>query len=493
MASYNRDRWSTDQLGSDNQLTVWDVWPKSHRKLTQSTLRSLPESDFHVLCRLVRERALNSGLTAGKAHQLVRSLHRRRYGHREAAYSKERQRPMLLATFRTNLVLDSFFPDRKSKWIAPVHRTEEREFSLHPFSFVDDPKGSMAVLRNIAEAEAIVRTARADFEDNYVLDIAPYVVWGLMSRDMAPFMIGGTMPIPIKKVIEAVGLRRFMNMKKFPGLADQKDVWAFPLKQRYAAGTTTAEPKDSLAIGLTADELVDTVNHWLGALPFPLELTTDAMSKLSRIVTEMLDNAERHGRSGGDGDWYLAGFMAKRDNRFECHLAFVNLGITISDAIRSTPHEQTRLDLDEYARRHSRLIEGSQRQGRDTLATLYAMQDGVSSLPEAMGGQGMMDMVEFTNDLGYHAEDVRWPAITIVSGKSCLQFNGKYRDCRYADSEKRIRIQPFNPEGRLDHPPSRDHVYDLDDSFPGTVIAIRFSLDHHKFLEGLEDEDDRPE
>ena len=146
-----------------------------------------------------------------------------------------------------------------------------------------------------------------------------------------------------------------------------------------------------MAIGFSrvADQLVDTVDEWLGALPVSLELTMAARGQLNRIATEMLENAERHGRPRDEvGDWYVAGFMARReaDDRggvlnvwYDCHVAIVNIGSTIAESILNSTEteEKIRNDLDAYiAQHHSRA-----RRSRELLATLYAMQDGVSSLP----------------------------------------------------------------------------------------------------------------
>lgn len=201
-------------------------------------------------------------------------------------------------------------------------------------------------------------------------------------------------------------------------------------------------------------------------------------------MTEILDNAERHSRPGtNEGRWYVAGFMARRRESgrdwHDCHIAFVNLGCTISETIEQSKSDRIRSNLKRYQQRHA----ANAPQSADALATLYAMQDGVSSLPDGAAGKGMMEMVELTNILGRIGDDAHRPAITIISGRSCIRFHDRYADCFQPGPDRPSRLQPFNIEKNLDSPPDPDYVYDLDHPFPGTIVTLRFSLDHEALTE----------
>ena len=336
----------------------------------------------------------------------------------------------------------------------------------------------MEILRDIAAAECTVITARIDFADERILDIGPYIVWGLMSKDMAPVLTGGGISPSVMKVLEAVRLRRFMGMSKFAGIERIRDVWAFTLRERPSA-TSTATPERAIGFSKVADKFVDTINEWLGALPQPFELTQEAKPGINKIVTEILDNAERHGRPGTNaGGWYVAGFMAQRRESdrdwHDCHIAFVNLGSTISKTIGQSQSDRIKHDLKRYQQLHAT----SSPQSADALATLYAMQDGVSALPEGAAGKGMMEMVELTNILGRTSDDAHRPAITVISGRSCIRFHDRYAGCLQPGPDRHRRLQPFNVQQTLNSPPDPDYVYDLDHRFPGTIVALRFSLDH---------------
>ena len=458
------------------------VWPLPFRKLTSEVVKTLTHQEFFSLTRLVYRRNRKHQAKDAQARSLVRRLMRRRHGLKLFPELKTQAPDMFWAKYKDNTILNALYPARQQRWAVPVSRKNTVCFNLEGFSFVDAPNETMRKLRDIAVAECEVRAGRLDFGDNQILDIGPYVVWGLMSKGMAPFLIGGVMNVSVQKVIEAVGLREFMRMEKFQGLKDEKDVWAFKLRQRNP-GKHTATPERAIGFSKVADDLVDTVNEWLGALPIPMELRDPAKPRLNKIVTEILDNAERHGRPGGEtGDWYVAGFMARRELKasggesrewYDCHVAMVNLGTTIAKSILQTPVERVRKNLNLYiARHHSRF--GS---SKNALATLYAMQDDVSSLP-GRGGKGMMDMIELTNVLGSTDDENHQPAITIISGKSCVRFAGPYKGCFPMGGEGPRRVQSFDTRKTFEFPPDGKYVSDLDDTFPGTIVAMRFSLDH---------------
>ena len=460
--------------------SIWSIWPSSHSRLSERVVKSLSEEEFFLLCHLVYRRACRRGFPKRKARELVRRLFRRRYGIKPWPELVSFRPNLYFAKYKSNPVLNSLYPEREKIWRNPSARKVSDHIELRNFSFVNNPNETLAQLQKVALAEARARVAEIDFCDDRVLDVGPYMVLGLMSKDMCPFPFGGHMSIPVKKVVEAVELRSFMNIAKFEDLHDITDVYAFRLRHRHSAGTSTAAPHAAISFSKVADELVDTVNEWLGMLPVPFELSSDGREKINKITTEMLENAERHGLPGGDCDWYACGFMARRDASedgreawYDCHIAFVNIGDSIGDVISRCPLGQIRSDLEKYVGLHAKV-----RQSREVLATLYAMQDGVSSLPQARGGRGMMEMVEMTNALGYTDHVAHRPAITVISGDSCIQFRGEY--CSYVDTDGKAlnRLQPFNKSGRFDDPPDTAYVYDLDYRFPGTIIALRFSLDH---------------
>lgn len=453
-----------------------DIWPCSVSRLTGDTIRRLSEEDFYELCCRVHVRARIRNGNDRQADKLVRRLIRRRRGPTMASRFPGLPPAMILAKYAENDILNEFVTNREKKWVHPTKRLDLFDYTLTDLSFVDTPEDTLRQLYDVAKIECTSRDGILNFGDAQIRDIGPYIVLGLMRKGMVPFVRGGTMEVPVQKVIEAVRLREFMKMQPFPGLSERDDVWAFKLRERNA-GPSSTEPAKSYAFSLVADELVDTINEWIGALPIPLTLMPNAKQHLNKIVTEILDNAERHGQSGEIvGDWHVAGFMARRetqsqDDAYDCHIAFVNTGITIADNIQRISDGRLRYDLSRYVEMH-RTGSG---QSSATLATLYAMQDGVSSLPAGRGGLGMMEMVEMANRLGKTNHLDRQPEVTVISGNSCIRFADEFRDCH--KREDGGRVQFFNKEFDVEFPPDRHNVFDMRHAYPGTIVAMRFSLD----------------
>lgn len=258
--------------------TADTLWPVAFRRLTPALVQSLSEEDFARLCRMVRRRARRRQPTDRHADDLVKRLKKRRFGADRLRRPSDlkRQNPRLpFAKYRDNPILNSLHPRRSKLWIKPIGRTKREHFSLENFSFVDEPNSTMKILSDIAAAECTALTARIDFADEKILDIGPYIVWGLMSKDMTPVLTGGHIAPSVMKVLEAFRLRRFMGMSKIKGIERIRDIWAFTLQERSST-TPTATPERAIGFSKVADKFVDTINEWLGALPQPFELTRDA-------------------------------------------------------------------------------------------------------------------------------------------------------------------------------------------------------------------------
>lgn len=458
---------------------VWEIWPAAKESLTGPVLKSLTTDEYSLLRRLVYQRAIRRGTPKRKAREHVRDLDRRRNGRKDL----RRSDPSLFNwKYQSHPILDSLCPSRQKRWRTTSSRRTGVHIDLENFSFIDNPNGTLQKLAEISRSEGKTINSILNFNDLKVLDIGPYVVLGTMHMAMAPFLSGGRISESCQKVIEAVDLRSYLRMASFADYKGSEDVWAFPLQRRHAGGTTTATPAKDISFAKIADELVSTVNSWLGALTLPYELKFDAKVSLNNITTEMLDNAQRHGREEGDGDWYVAGFMSRRnrqaidpnEHRFDCHLTFMNIGIPIHEAIQATPDEEIKQNLNAYIKMHK---SKNLKQSEKTLATLYALQDGVSSRPAGAGGKGMMDMVELTNSLGNTASEAHQPRVSVISGRSCIQFAGLYQTCNNV-GEDGLRLQPFNSKMSFSSPPDPNYVYDLDYKFPGTIINLRFSIDN---------------
>lgn len=479
-----------------DDYTFETVWPSGIDDITQEQIKSLSNRDFARLSRAHRERLIASGFTRRAAIEAVRKLKKVRSRHQREHLQLQAQE-MLLAEYRESPLLNSFMPKRSRRWILPEKRKLTTSISARNFSLLDDPKSTLKTLADIVRYEGIAKSARLNFDDDRVLDVSPYLLLGLLSSRMAPFITGGKISRGTQKVIEAVELRDFLGIEPFRNGLDRIDVWPFSLQRRHPFSETSAAAGESISFQKLSDRLVDTVNEWLAALPEPRTLSGEAMGQISNIATETLNNAERHSQDGGNGDWVVAGFMARRkvaqgekngskyllDHWYDCHLAFVNRGRPICDAVMTTPSTDVKNQILGYQKRHKSKAQCS----KETLATAFAMQDNISSKPDNAGGKGMMTIVEVTNALSLKNVKTKQPKITVLSGKSCVMFSGDYCGFHRQAEGRAGRTQYFNPAQNIEIPPSKEHVFDLDVRFPGTVIAVRFTLDPQT-MEALNDD-----
>lgn len=478
-----------------SKYTFEDIWPIGINSLSTETLRNITDQDFDKLRIQLFKRSIKRGFDKKTANKANRELFRLRNGRRSRNLNAL-SLAMSAYEFRESHILNCFFPNRSKKWL-PVQKRNHMDIStLEDFSFIDAPNETMNKLADLVRMESICKAARVNFGDRQLKDVSPYLVLGLLSKEMAPYIKGGKISFSAQKVMQAIDIREFLGMRKFGAKLDEQNVWAFPLKKRHTSGTSGADVGDSISFQLVTDELVDAVNEWLSALPSPRQLSNSAMAKVANIANETLNNAERHSREAGDGDWYMAGFMARRkfkenatvperdglDAWYECHLAFVNLGRPISEAILTTPDSNILASIERYCNLHYN-SKNKKKQSKSTLATAIAMQDGISSKPENAGGKGIMEVVEVTNQLAYDRVSSRKPKITIISGGSCIKFSEEYSGYEQSGTRGGGRIQPFNPQCDLDISPSTDHVFNLDISFPGTIVAVRFALDPNSMEE----------
>lgn len=395
------------------------------------------------------------------------------------------ERVIIRRAMRDNLVLDALYPERKDKWKFSWKRSSERVIELKDFSFLDNPVKTMSLLYNIAEAESDCAKIEINFDDEYVMDISPYMVFGLIHRSMLPVVVGGKIRNGLREVIKSVDLDKFLGVRPL-GKIPRGAVHPFKLRTRRKAGGSS---RDNISFSATSEEktaedFTETINKWLGQLDHPLELNQLGRSNILTLLGEALDNAKRHSDPvTADGSWAIAGFMEARyrqDNSitFVCHLAIISTGATIFESLQRAP-AATQADIDRYASQHRADFLANANEAEEALWTVIALQDGISRIPTSEagspGGFGMMMVVEMINALNQSPHPEEKPRLTIVSGSSCVMVRDDYR--MFTRSEGGHRVLVFNAGNHLDQVPDDKYVFALPHRFPGTIMALRFYLD----------------
>jgi hypothetical protein len=477
------------------------------------------EELYEAFCRLVlRER--RARIRRGPYSGPVGSPQRRaadRFGRRisreklkkfRAAGSLQRprnlRREMLLARCTRSPILDGLVPDRKQRWrpmVKRLVRSETPSIRLKNFSFLANAEQTLRNFRAIAELELSEISAHLHFDDEYCLDAGAYLVLAEIWHAVRHSLSGGKMEKPVQKVLAATGVGDH-NRMKLMGLGggkeeDTADIWAFPLHRRRPARSSRSptvhlEPQTREK---TADALCEKIDEWLGVPGIEKELTQAGRGWIAQIIGELLCNAERHSQADSvDGDWSTTAFMARREidgvASLKCHIAFLSVGRSMAESLDDAADDISKAIRD-YVKRHRGCG-----LSRETLATVYALQDTVTRDPaasgEKSGGTGLQDVLDFVIILGGGGRE--GPRITVISGSSCLELRHPYVQGFRRGGPQAPRVIWFNPSNSSEYAPDRDFVKDLPDHFAGTLVSVAFTLDP-AYLAGStesDDEENRP-
>lgn len=434
------------------------------------------------------------------AHSKARELKKKYKKHKTWAIPKK----LLLSKRIASPILDSLDPGRPARWKPIVARNFKRDtprVQLGSLNFLDDPVSTINQFKKLSLSECTDVATFLDFSDSHCFDVGAYLVLAEIFPQLSNVFRGGKMSLPVQKVLSAIRLDQELNIN-LVGVKDHKDIWAFPTRHRRPRGTTQSpsadlQPQDREKV---ADQLCNLIDEWFLVAHTEIgdpddeawELSGEGRSLLARMCGELLDNAERHSWPGSkDGDWSMTAFMAARTKEngkreLRCHLAFLSVGQSIGEAMNNASP-----DLLTVAERYLKQF-GSKGPSRETLLTVLALQDAVTSDRDARmnrrGGTGLQDVLEFVSDLGaadHPNADVR---VTIVSGKSCIRLR---HPNLVGDRDKSgRRVQWCNPCNDPTQPPDPQTAFDLPAHFAGTLVTAAFTLDPRFFVtEALEGDD----
>lgn len=416
------------------------------------------------------------------AKKLVRKWYRK-WRKNRPVYEQLRGIPpaILLRRYKANGVADVLVPERKDAWIPIRRRTREvATIDVRAFSFIHNPDATCEVLKQIVRCEADKLSVQVNFLDEFVYDLAPYLVLAELWSSLAPVYIGGKISKPVQKVLDAVGLRTSLQMKPFRQTPQGAAMWALPMQRRVPFGEPMSVDR---MLGpqkreKVADDFCEWIDRCLGVSAINKQLTDYGKSQIASLIGELLDNAERHSSEDGDGMWSVSGFMFKSGSKekptFALSIAILSIGKSISESLNSAG-TAIKTRLDDYTSQHRKIGVSA-----ETLRTVVALQDYVTRVERASleqrGGVGLQDVFEFADELGGSPEASKRPQITVISGQSCIHLRGNYVKGQRTEDAGRPREVWFNAANSPNYTPERTHVYDLTSHFPGTLISMLINL-----------------
>lgn len=392
--------------------------------------------------------------------------------------------------YKPHTLLDGLCSKRKAKFKDLAYSRSRRGFKiidLRNMSFTHNPRETMERLAEIVERDCDSLALRVNFHDEYCLDVGPFLVLSSMWKDLQVERPGGDISEPMGKVLNALEIDQELEMLVPIGQRGHQDVYPVPILNRRRAGTSKSGTRflDDQTYEKIAGRLTLAIDGWL-TMTASQSLNRRGRRNVLKLVTETLNNAERHGdifENGNDGDWAVGGFMARRSadgaDVFRCHLAFLSTGTTIEETI-ATAGEPTKSAMQTYVERHRRAI-GSRERADGHLRTVYALQDGVTrsaaATADKRNGTGFQDILEFYSDLAGGISPDGTASLAIVSGHTCVLCNGAYMSGTKklgGDSERELW---FNEPNDRNFPPDAANVIELGPCLKGTLISMAFTLD----------------
>jgi hypothetical protein len=218
-------------------------------------------------------------------------------------------------------------------------------------------------------------------------------------------------------------------------------------------------------------------------------LNEDGTQYFLDLVGEAINNCELH--SGSFCQWFTLGHYWMQETYGECNIVLFNFGQTIYEGLKNNiTSDDMKKSLEQLSNEHSKKgFFGIEKWDEETLWTLYALQDGVSrcrSDEEPDRGTGTVKLIDAFQQIG-DTIDGKKAKMSIISGRSCIYFDGEYRLQEEKFGNEVRQIIAFNPENDLYLPPDKRYVTKLKNYFPGTVISMRFYLDKRFFEEKIGD------
>ena len=277
----------------------------------------------------------------------------------------------------------------------------------------------------------------------------------------------------IKKLLFSVGSPANLGIKQgdFPDIVKLK-MCSYCAK--YASKGISRTYQKEIDTTLMADYVVESLRK------INKELTPEKLQDLCTVIGEILINAEEHSTLKHR---FSIGYFQEKNERGRhfglFKLVILNLGDTIYEKFKSpdcpnvTVVEKMRNLSKDYTSRG--FFKDKQFEEED-LWTLYALQQGVTSIAEVTRGSGSIQFIEsFFNIKGDTSVD-NTSKMTIVSGHTRIVFDGTYKIIEKENEGEKYKMMTFNKSGNIAEMPDKKYVQNNNLYFPGTFISANILL-----------------
>jgi hypothetical protein len=203
------------------------------------------------------------------------------------------------------------------------------------------------------------------------------------------------------------------------------------------------------------------------------ELSFDAYRAINSTIGEHFDNIYNHASASETG--VLCGFYDKEYK--EVTILIYNFGKTIyetlvSDDLPSEMKNQIEQVIKNHVSREYFLAK--RKFSQENALTLLALQEGISSFVkyDKSRGHGLIDFIDNCFNLN------KGTKIVIISGKTAIRIDNKYRISNRVVFERERKILAFNDANDIFEQPDQDYIINMNIKFPGVLIETTIPLDY---------------
>lgn len=359
------------------------------------------------------------------------------------------------------------------------------------FSVTDNPRESYETLQRIISSLLLekydslvldynechnVELGTQVLQDIILKDFTDFKNWlwrnnrGLLQHFTRSFRAEHIYDESVSKMSFSVGSPVNLNIREL----DYDDVEKSKLRIHDEATFTklkrTSEEETELEITSLGEYVVNSL------LKVDRELTDDEIESLYDVIGEALVNADDH--STTKYRFSIGYFEKKKINGVEVgvfKLAIMNLGRTIyqkfhdPDCPNKKHVERMKQLSDKYTQKQWLMPKKFE---EETLWTLYALQDGVTS-KKAKRGSGTISIIQSFFKIKGNDESDNLSRMMLVSGSTCINFDGTYKIQKKQDENgEPMSVMTFNKSGNIEDKPDNKYVYCNDSFFPGTLLSV---------------------
>lgn len=287
----------------------------------------------------------------------------------------------------------------------------------------------------------------------------------------------------VKKMLFSVGSPAIHNnnTRNFP------DIIKYPLCI-YNANVPVAQYKKEGQKDIDSTKLVEYVLECLAR--FGKVLSAEKIEDLAIVISEILINAEEHSSTKIR---YSIGYLQEHNNDGQHYgvfkLAIFNFGSTIYEKFKAEdcPNQHIVEEMEKLSKSYnSKKWFLKDEFEEETLWTLYALQEGITTVPTSAykkRGNGSIQFIERFFNIKESLAIDNFSKMSILSGNTSIIFDGKYEITEnYNSVGDKCKYMTFNNEKNINEKPDKEYVKFVKYNFPGTIISAKILFNHDDFV-----------